>query len=117
MVWRAIGTTPYVHTPSCMDSANSTLLLADFVGQSNVRFRSKLLSDRLPLQYFANNLASLSHNLTLTAHPGQPNTGKFMDLDRIVVFVRNGTNSSLSDDITSQPDPVRMAQMPKGNTT
>jgi hypothetical protein len=68
------------------------------------------------LLYFSNNLASQSHNLTLT-DPGQRNTGKFMDLDRIVVFASNGTNSTLSNYITSQPDPVRKAQVPEGNTT
>jgi hypothetical protein len=68
------------------------------------------------LLYFSNNLASQSHNLTVTANPGQRNTGKFMDLDRIVVFASNDTISTLSNDITSQPDPVR-AQMLMGNTT
>jgi len=85
----------------------------DFLGSSN-----GFPSDRHEgtLLFFANNLASHSHNLTLSANPGQPNTRKFMDLDRIVVFARNDTNSILSDNITSQPNGVIMPQMPKGNT-
>ena len=117
MVWRAIGTRAYVHSPSSKDSADSALLFADFVGQSNVRSRYKPLSNRPLLQFFANNLASQSHNLTLTTLLDQPNKWESMDLDRVVVFASNGTNSSLSNDIMSQPDLVQMTPMSKENTT
>jgi len=84
----------------------------NFLGGSN-----GLASDmhKGTLLYFANNMAAQPHNLTLTASPGQPKTGKFMDLDKIVVFARNDSNSTLSNNITTQPNPVNMAQIPMGN--
>ncbi|KAI9442182.1 hypothetical protein H4582DRAFT_1809269 [Lactarius indigo] len=54
------------------------------------------------LLYFSNNLVSQSHNLTLTVNPDQSTTGKFMDIDRIVVFTAsNGTGSTSPNNTTS----------------
>jgi hypothetical protein len=51
----------------------------------------------IPPQYFADGLTSGPHNVTLTANPaqsGQDNTGKFIDIDRIVVLsTSNGSTT------------------------
>ncbi|KAI0254041.1 hypothetical protein BJV78DRAFT_103139 [Lactifluus subvellereus] len=65
------------------------------------------------LLYFTNGLASGPHNLTLTANPqqrGQQNTGKFMDIDKIVVF--NASNVIAPNDHSGcvKPSPIAALQ-------
>ncbi|KAH9176351.1 hypothetical protein EDB89DRAFT_152538 [Lactarius sanguifluus] len=102
------------------DQANYTVTVdgvkRDFLGGSNGS-ASDLHEDTL--LYFSNNLASQSHNLTLNVNSDQPNTGKFMDIDRLVVFTAsNGTDtgSTSSNNITSQSDPGSTTQNPEGNS-
>jgi hypothetical protein len=61
--------------------------LKDVVGQLN--WALSIASRLIISQYFTNGLGTGPHDVTLTGNPrqkGQQNTGKFMDLDEIVVF-------------------------------
>lgn len=100
------------------DQANYTVTVdgveRDFLGGSNGS-ASDLHEDTL--LYFSNSLASQSHNLTLNVNSDQPNTGKVMDIDRLVVFTAsNGTDSTSSNNTTSQSDPGSTTQNPEGNS-
>ncbi|KAH9061313.1 hypothetical protein EDB87DRAFT_411343 [Lactarius vividus] len=107
-----------VYSSVSPDQANYTVTVDgvkhDFLGGSN-GLASYLHEDTL--LYFSNNLASQSHNLTLTVNLDQPNTGKFIDIDRIVVFTAsNSTDSTSSNNTTSQSDPGSTTQNPEGNS-
>jgi len=71
----------------------------------------------IPPQYFANELTDGPHHLTLTANPaqsGQYHTGKFMDIDRIVIFSASNGTSTTNDSETAMPSGVVDTINPQG---